>query len=477
MRLTRHLATSHLALMAALSVVGTAAFGDTVPPSQLTAVNVSGTTPMSAAAVDLAAMGYSELEFYTEGTAQRYRGAMDNEFETAEVIDGGHPYRSRVLLRRPTPEAFNGTLVVEWTNVTAGQDIDFAFAEMHEHLLTQGYAVAVVSAQRMGVERLKTWSPERYAGLSVDAENTDPQTGGEIDINVGVPGNWADPLSWDVYSQTVAALTDTEAANAPLQGYEIETVVALGQSQSARRLTSYYNTIQPLTGTFDAFLFDDLAGQLRDDLPIPAITVNSEVLADMFSPAQPSEYVRIWELAGSAHSSVYGAEYVNRMVLRDASYPSETGPLSFTDTLASQNCDLPPSYSKVDNGAALAAALVALEAWAENGTPAPASQLFARDAAGDVQRDAQGLPIGGLLLPEYSVPSTTYAINGPSVFCMLSGYSLDLTPEEMTARYGTSQAYAEAVDTAAQALVEAGYLLPFDAAASLERAKAVEFFQ
>lgn len=121
------------------------------------------------------------------------------------------------------------------------------------------------------------------------------------------------------------------------------------------------------------------------------------------------------------------------------SYPGEAGPLSFTDTLKGQNCAPPPSYSAVDTGAALSAALVALEAWAEEGTPAPASQVFARDADGKVQRDAAGLPVGGLQLPEFVVPATRYAINGPTVFCTLSGYSVDLTPAEMTARYGTKE--------------------------------------
>ncbi|WP_376703059.1 alpha/beta hydrolase domain-containing protein [Mesorhizobium sp. ISC25] len=63
--------------------------------------------------------------------------------------------------------------MVEWANVTAGQDIDFAFAESWEYLLREGYAVAVVSAQNVGVDRLKTWSPERYGTLSVAVNNVD----------------------------------------------------------------------------------------------------------------------------------------------------------------------------------------------------------------------------------------------------------------------------------------------------------------
>jgi hypothetical protein len=477
MRYTSRPATSRFALAAAISIFGSIAFAEavSVPPAKLTLIDVASSAPMSAAAVDLAALDYSELEFFTEGTAQRYRGATLGRMDTAEVIDGGYPYRSRVLLRRPAPEAFNGTLVVEWTNVTAGQDIDFAFAEMHEHLLSQGYAVAVISAQKGGVDRLKTWNPERYGSLAVDADNIDPQ-GGVVDTCVAGSECPVDPLAWDIFSQTAAALKE-KGEGAPLAGYDITTVIALGQSQSAFRLSGYYNTIQPLTGLFDGFLFDDLATQLRGDLTIPAITVNSEVTADMFPPTEPSDFVRIWDLAGAAHSSVYGAEYVDRMVLRDASYPSANGPLSFTDMLASQNCAMPSSYSEVDTGAALSAALVLLEAWAEEGTPAPASQVFVRDADGKVVRDAEGLPIGGLQLPEFAVPATSYAINGPTAFCTLSGYSQHLTAEEMTARYGTKDAYVAAVRATGQALTEAGYLLAADAETSVARAQAVDFAQ
>lgn len=113
----------------------------------------------------MAAAGYTEREFYVEGKANRYRGVLPDTVTTGQIIDGNWPYRTRVLVRAPKTEKFNGFLVVEWANVTAaGQDVDFAFAESYKYLLREGYAVAVVSAQRVGVhDRLKTWSPERLA--------------------------------------------------------------------------------------------------------------------------------------------------------------------------------------------------------------------------------------------------------------------------------------------------------------------------
>lgn len=119
-----------------------------VPAARLTEVDVPGTTPMSAAAVDLAEAGYTEREFYADGQGNRYSGAVSTSLQTAQVIDGNWPYRTRVLVRAPDARDFNGTLVVEWANVTLGLDGEFVFNEAHEHLLREGYAVAVVSAQR-----------------------------------------------------------------------------------------------------------------------------------------------------------------------------------------------------------------------------------------------------------------------------------------------------------------------------------------
>lgn len=107
-----------------------------VPAATLAEVNVPGTFPLRSVAVDLDDHGYVETEYYASGTAGRYRGAQPGLLDTAELIDDGYPYRTRVLVRRPAdPRDFNGTVVLEWSNVTVGQDINFTFAESYEYLL------------------------------------------------------------------------------------------------------------------------------------------------------------------------------------------------------------------------------------------------------------------------------------------------------------------------------------------------------
>jgi len=101
---------------------------------------------------------YTENEYFFSGTATNLEKGVSA------------PYTSRMLVRLPTdPAKFNGTVIVEWVNVTAKGHRD-AVADRgripHEH----GYGYVVVDAQLLGVccgpMSLKTWDPDRYAALA-----------------------------------------------------------------------------------------------------------------------------------------------------------------------------------------------------------------------------------------------------------------------------------------------------------------------
>ena len=94
--------------------------------------DVSGpiTSPGSAfitppSGIDLSAFGYVEQEFFVSGTASSFTSAApltaDGEW-TAAPGDTAH-YVTRILVRRPTDaRKFNGTVIVEWLNVSGGLD-------------------------------------------------------------------------------------------------------------------------------------------------------------------------------------------------------------------------------------------------------------------------------------------------------------------------------------------------------------------
>ena len=91
--------------------------------------------------LDLSHAGYVEEEFFIEGTANRYNLPAE---ATGSVIDSGHPYKTRIVVRRPTSaKKFNGTVIVEWTNVTGSRDLKMDWFQSSEHFIRAGYAGSV----------------------------------------------------------------------------------------------------------------------------------------------------------------------------------------------------------------------------------------------------------------------------------------------------------------------------------------------
>jgi hypothetical protein len=472
-RAVRGLLPAALAGMVAIvaPVAGKAGAADPVPAATLTEIDVPGTTPMSATAVDLGAAGYTAREFYAEGVANRYNGAAANTFTTATVLDSGNPYRTRVMVRYPDPDEFNGTLAVEWTNVTIGVDFEFATAEASEYLLREGYAIAIVSAQRVGVERAKTWSPQRYAGLSVDVNKC-----GATSTSL-CPG---DPLSYDIYAQIAQALkANVGGEDAPMPGLAVEDTIAIGQSQSASRLAIYYNTIQPLHNVFDGFAYWDRSGQLRSDLTVPAISVNSEGLTGSFGGGvwTTSEYTRKWDVAGSTHASLYGAEYIEAISARDMAITQFDGqPKTFfawidSSPVGPNACVTLPPFTTVDVGLVYDKAIASVRNWYRDGEPAAPSTSFEFTATGALVRDAQGRVQGGIRLPQFLVPIADQgALNGSSFPCNVSGWHRYYTQAELKNLYRNHGRYVSQVTNIFESLVEQGYVLEDEADAAIRDA-------
>jgi len=143
--------------------------------------------------------GYQEEEFIIEGLATEYIADPDR---TATVATGGpHAYKTRVIVRRPKSAGkFNGTVILEWINVTAMHDFEIDWIWSHEHLMRRGFAHIAASVQTNGIDSprgLKKWNPARYGSLEVTA-------GGKF---------LKDELSFAIFSQ-VAQAAKTHPAQA-----------------------------------------------------------------------------------------------------------------------------------------------------------------------------------------------------------------------------------------------------------------------
>ena len=226
-----------------------------------------------------------EEEYFFQGTATRY---STPPLATGGVVSSGHPYKTRMIVRRPTSaERFNGIVIVEWVNVTSGYNLDAMWQASFDLLMREGYAYVGVSAQRVGVQQppsgLTAWSPTRYGTLDVTAGNTVP----------------SDTLSYDIFSQAAQAIRHPVGVN-PLGGLPVRLIIAAGVSQSQGRLVAYHNSIHPLAEVYDGFyLVLGLGGRLRTDLAVKVFKVNTEndvlLLGEAAARQPDSDRLRTWE--------------------------------------------------------------------------------------------------------------------------------------------------------------------------------------
>ncbi len=441
-----------LALAGVLVLAGTALPASAAVPDPVVTGPVPATTapgdpahgyPFLATDYDLAARGYVEEEFFVEGEATRYQadGVTD-----ATVLSTGHAFRTRVVVRRPVdPATFNGTVIAEWYNVSNQWDQEVDWFQTHEHLVREGYAWVGVSAQRAGVHSptgLRAWSPERYGTLDL----TD---GGTVTD---------DTLSWDVFSQAVAAVRDP-AGTAPLGPLEAERVVATGHSQSAGRLWSYVNSVDPLAGVVDAVVLHGGGGLLRDDLETPVFKINSEtdVAIDLLGAAQrqpDTDLRRTWEVAGASHGDWKLITDYGRLRIRDAG----SAPGGYPGT--PQTCE-EPSGSRVPQHLVQASVYDHVAAWVADGTapPSAAPITLTDQAPRQVVRDERGLGLGGVRLAQQDVPTriNSGANAGPG-FCFLDGGSRPVDDATLAAWYPDVEDYRDAVVASTRAAVEAGFV-------------------
>ena len=119
--------------------------------------------------VDPALLGYQRTEFFLSGVARSFTPTAplttDGKWTVAPATTA--VFKTRLVTYRPIdPAKFNGTVIVEWLNVSAGADLATDWMMAHNELVRSGFAWVGVSAQAVGVNALKTAQPARYGTLN-----------------------------------------------------------------------------------------------------------------------------------------------------------------------------------------------------------------------------------------------------------------------------------------------------------------------
>jgi hypothetical protein len=410
--------------------------------------------------------GYVEEEYEFSGTAGLYAYADSGPPNWSIDLQEQQPYATRLIVRRPSDaQKFNGSVVVEWLNVTAGYDVDIEWGHMAQYFTRAGYAFVGVSAQAAGVDSLKKWDPARYGELNI------------VD----------DGQSYDIFSQAAAAL---RAPNSPiLGGLPIKQIIATGVSQSAWRLVPYINAFHPTAHVYDGFFVhsrgrsvpplrgtgivsDNLADPVESSVDVPVLIFETEgdLLTLNYASArqEDSAHVRTWELPGANH--VGGAAPIDAAIAagaraRDTAAAAPPGnPVCVGDPF--------PAWPVLN------AAWDHLRTWIDGGNPPPAAPLITLSSTPTtgapppgfpnslIARDDLGNALGGIRTPALDAPVGTYYGSSPCTpgrLGYLAGLFVPFDSATQSKLYPTHDVYVAKVTVSAQQAVADGFILQEDA--------------
>lgn len=445
---------------------------------------------------------YVEEEYFVSGTATVYTYNWDpNDPNTPPVrgdivpVDPNVPYTTRIILRRPAdPNDFNGTVVIEWFNSTAGFDTSPVWHGSAEYFARKGivYVGWTNSTTSLGFLVngcliLGIFPPPqcgtRYAALSMSENGQAFEMGSQI-----------------------AKLLKSSAVNNPLYpDYPVERVFHSGQSQQGGSMVTYASAFH-FPGVNDGYFIQasgssarrinyrtrcedpnapaypectpSLQGDdrlVRTDLPVPVYRAHTEtdmggVLSGGSRQTDTTSF-RYYEMAGTTHITVHkDIESIPPGVLdpNDPGVFLEDICLYPLNTLA----DGPILGSFLYN-----AMWENMELQVRLGTPPPSGDLLEVDPNNELARDSVGNVLGGIRLPQMDVPvASYYPSNEPdpnlpflvsylaNLFCRLSGIVTPFDAETLAGLYTSNQDYVNQIASRANDLIVARFLLPEDAA-------------
>ena len=452
---------------------------------------VDGRPALLLGAFDIGSVGYAAREFFVSGTASSYAptGELGPDGDWTVTPSGTADYTTRIVVLTPADRTrFNGTVLVEWLNVSGGIDAPAVWMMAHREILRAGYTYVTVSAQKVGVDggvsltgidmSLKSQDPARYAPLSH-------------------PG---DAFCYDIFSQ----VGELVRADGVLDGLRAERVIAVGESQSAMFLTTYVNAVDPLARVYDGFLvhsrfagaaslegesiFDESrsavpqAVSFRPDLRVPLLTIITET--DLFGGVrfgyyfarQPeNEWLRVWEIPGAAHADNY--------TIQVAPIDSGSAPLADivaayapTKSLMGQQLGHYINFAPQHHYVAQAA-IAALNGWVRTGELAPTAAPIKVSETDQPQPilDPNGLAQDGVRTPWVDVPiARTSGVGADeSIMAMIFGSGEPFDTATLRRLYpGGPTEYLERFTAALDTAIQSGFILQADRAEILELAAA-----
>jgi hypothetical protein len=467
----------------------------------------SGISFLGSTLFPLSQVGYEESEYFLSGTATAYTSksplTKDGNWHVTPASTA--PYTTRVVVYRPIDaKKFDGTVDVEWLNVTGGVDAAAAWLTGHPEEIRAGAAYIGVDAQVGGINGVPGSVATAEAGAG-GLKQTDPTRYAALNH----PG---DSYSFSIFEQAGEAV-HTSAAKL-LSGLVPKRVLAIGESQSAIYLTTYLDAIQPLSpGVYDGYLVYSRGNDganlsqspqpnivtpnptyVRTDLHVPVLMFETEadllLLGYVEARQPPTQYIREWETAGTAHDDTYGLLYS-----RTDNLTGQADTQAFASMLNPPKDPIPgivDCNAPINAGShtyELRAAVAALDHWVRTGTAPPQSpRLEVNASKTGFVTDANGNVLGGIRTPQVvaavsklsgigqpgsGTPAPTQPVGqkttssstavGAGVLCAIFGTTVPFSAAQLATLYPTHADFVKKWDAATAAEVREGYLLAPDA--------------
>jgi hypothetical protein len=434
---------------------------------------------------------YTEEEFFVSGKSTVY---TYNEVPVpGEIIvrDPNVPYTTRIIIRRPTdPNEFNGTVVIEWWNSTAGFDTDPVWQASAEYFARKGIVYVGVTNSTTAIENLRDGCTPlpglpprcgtRYAALEM-SENGQ---------------------AFEMVSQIAHMLKGSGSENPLFPDYPVERIFHAGQSQQGGSIVTYATAFH---FSINDGYFVQAAGSARrinygtrcedpnapaypdctptlqgddrrvaTDLPVPVYRAQtqSDMGGVLGGGSRQTDTVtfRYYEMAGTAHNPVHKDFEV---VPAGLFSPDPLLLESFCQFESNTLADGPVFGSYLYN-----AMWENMELQVRFSTEPPTGDLMEVDPNNELALDPFGNVLGGIRLPQLDLPIASYTFPNAAdpnlpvflgfigdLVCRLSGNVIAFDEETLASLYPDRAAdFVDPFNQAIDDLVTARFLLPEDAA-------------
>jgi hypothetical protein len=423
-----------------------------------------------------------------------YRGRLEDFgyveeewFATGE--EGGRPYATRVLVRRPgDPNRFSGTVVAEPLHALGATPI---WLYTSAHLMRSGHGWAEIASQKSALDtHVRPYDEQRYARLHIEA---DPGPAEATQRPAGSALPLGDPARMAAYMAEMRRLNRASSAilaqvgaalrgpGGPFAACEIGHVILAGHSQTGGVVTDYirqaHGTARRAGGSpvYDGYFPTGAPREPFAACEVPILQVLSE--GDIADPHragregrayrrpdgdEAGDRFRLYELAGVAHMGTRHAPYDDPRMWQQAPTAGRVA--------------LDQVMNSLPHNELFSMALHHLVRWVAAGVTPPRAERIAVATDGWLAADAHGNCLGGVRCAQLDVPRATYLANprnpdGTPGFGVV-GSERPLPAGELRRLYRDHRDYVERFGRRLDELIDEGWFLHEDAAAERALAEA-----